>query len=416
MNTALAFESNNANQPFVRLFNGHSPFQYTALRNASVCKRSMIVSDNKQYFMVVDQLEELHSKKKTLHASRFLLESIVCNTAPSITFSCNTIEGTGIVFVMISHHRVKDQVAYEKASLEARNLSEYDHFVTFGIQPTFLKTGPGYILVHCNEVISLQVKLDLESVPSYFANNASPSIDCFALLTDTPSLKYFWNSDMLYFKAGVFLEELKKYNLEIHPDCNAALEASILTSNNSPLSFVNEVIRISLESMQAFPEDSIGYAVMEKSDNVKVVPCGMGWSDLGSFDALFDVVRTEAENNAVLARTEYSPAPICIDSKDNQISTLDRQIALVVVQDLLIVDMPHAILSSQKGRSQKVKDVVAEIKKSKPELAETHRIADHPWRGTNYQLILWAMKSNVLLLNQMAVHLCKSISTVTNTN
>jgi mannose-1-phosphate guanylyltransferase len=138
--------------------------------------------------------------------------------------------------------------------------------------------------------------------------------------------------------------------------------------------------------MKAIPEDSIDYAVMEKSQKVKVVSCDMGWSDLGSFDALFDEVKTVSQNNAVLAREIDSPEPICIDSSNNLLVTRDRQIALVDVNDLLVVDTSDAILISQKGSSQKVKNVVAEIKKTQPELAEIHRLAHRPW-GT-YEVLI----------------------------
>ncbi|CAN8139635.1 hypothetical protein THIOSC13_1580003 [uncultured Thiomicrorhabdus sp.] len=114
-------------------------------------------------------------------------------------------------------------------------------------------------------------------------------------------------------------------------------------------------IAIELAAMQAIPEDSIDYAVMEKSDKVKVVPCDMGWSDLGSFDALYDEVKTSVQSNAVLARLDNSPAPICVDSNNNLIVARDRQIALVDVHDLLVVDTTDAILVSKKGSSQRSK-------------------------------------------------------------
>jgi mannose-1-phosphate guanylyltransferase len=138
-------------------------------------------------------------------------------------------------------------------------------------------------------------------------------------------------------------------------------------------------IRIDIEAMNAIPEDSIDYAVMEQSKKVKVVPCDMGWSDLGSFDALFDEVKQPGLDNAVLPRLENAPEPICIDSHNNLLVTRDRQLALVDVDDLLVVDTSDAILISKKGSSQKVKAVVTQIKKQAPELTEIHRLAHRPW-------------------------------------
>jgi len=145
-------------------------------------------------------------------------------------------------------------------------------------------------------------------------------------------------------------------------------------------------ICIDLDDMNAIQEDSIDYAVMEKSQKVKVIPSNIEWSDVGSFDALFDEVKNEADNNAVLARTSTSPTPICVDSSNNLLVTRDRQIALVDVNDLLVVDTTDAILISKKGSSQKVKNVVAEIKKTQPEMAEIHRLAHRPW-GT-YEVLV----------------------------
>ena len=138
--------------------------------------------------------------------------------------------------------------------------------------------------------------------------------------------------------------------------------------------------------MLAIPEDSIDYAVMEKSDKVKVIPCDMGWSDLGSFDALYDETKTTAQQNAIILRGQNAQQPISIDSQNNLIVARDRQIALIDVEDLLIVDTSDAILISKKDSSQKVKQVVAAIKKTKPELTEIHRVAHRPW-GT-YEVLV----------------------------
>jgi mannose-1-phosphate guanylyltransferase len=141
----------------------------------------------------------------------------------------------------------------------------------------------------------------------------------------------------------------------------------------------NSVLKIQVDAMLNIPDESIDYAVMEKSDKVKVVPCDMGWSDLGSFDAMYDEIKTDTSANAVVARLDSSPEPVCVDSYDNLLVVGDRKITLADVEDLLIVDTSDALLISKKGSSQKVKQIVAEIKKQAPELAEIHRLAYRPW-------------------------------------
>jgi mannose-1-phosphate guanylyltransferase len=339
---------------FVRLFNNRSLFQDTVIRNAPLCNHSMIVSNKEQYFLAVDQLQQIG-----ISSTQFLLEPVGRNTAPAIALACMALDSDDLVFVTTSDHLVKDQAAYEKAVLEAKQLAEQDNLVTFGIQPAYPETGFGYIEANGNEVLSFKEKPDADTAQAYIEQG-----------------NYYWNSGMFCFKAGVFLEELKVYSPDIYNACKNAM----------PGEYCDPEICIDIDKMNAIPEDSIDYAVMEKSAKVKVVPCDMGWSDLGSFDSLFEEVKAEAGNNAVLSRAEDSPEPICVDSSNNLLVTRDRQIALVDVNDLLIVDTTDAILISQKGSSQKVKQVVSEIKKSQPELAEIHRLAHRPW-GT-YEVLV----------------------------
>lgn len=339
---------------FVRLFNNRSLFQETVLRNKSVCSSSLIVSNNEQYFLAVDQLQQI-----TEQSNQFLLEPVGRNTAPAIALACMLLDNDDVVFVTTSDHLVNDQQAYENAAMEAKALAEQDNLVTFGIQPSYPETGFGYIEADGNDVRSFKEKPDLETAKSYIDQG-----------------NYYWNSGMFCFKAGIFLNELKQYAPKIYQACEKAIQGH---ENQSE-------VRIDLEAMKAIPDDSIDYAVMENSKIVKVVPCDMGWSDLGSFDALYDEVKTNSKSNAVLPRTKNSPEPICIDSKNNLLVTRDRQIAMVDVDDLLVVDTTDAILISKKGSSQKVKNVVAEIKKSQPEMAEIHRLAHRPW-GT-YEVLV----------------------------
>ncbi|MEA1987598.1 MAG: mannose-1-phosphate guanylyltransferase/mannose-6-phosphate isomerase [Pseudomonadota bacterium] len=332
---------------FVRLFNNRSLFQDTVLRNQPVCSSTFVVSNNEQFFLAVDQLGQISSA-----SDQFLLEPVGRNTAPAIALACMALDSDDLVLVTTSDHLVKDQAAYEAAVLEAKALAEQNNLVTFGIKPTYPEVGFGYIEANGNDVSSFKEKPDADTAQSYIDQG-----------------NYYWNSGMFCFKAGVFLDELKQYAPEMYQACLDAM----------PKDCCDNEIRIELDAMKAIPEDSIDYAVMEQSQKVKVVPCDMGWSDLGSFDALYDEVKQPGLDNAVLSRLDESPEPICIDSKNNLIVARERQIALVDVDDLLVVDTTDAILISKKGSSQKVKNVVATIKKQSPELTEIHRLAFRPW-------------------------------------
>lgn len=332
---------------FVRLFNGESLFQQTVKRNASVCSRSLVISNIEQYFLAVDQLQDLPQVKVD-----FLLEPMGRNTAPAIALGCLLLDADDLVLVTTSDHLIQNQAAYEQAVRQAKALAEQGNLVTFGIKPAYAETGFGYIEAQGNDVLSFKEKPNAATAQSYVdAGN------------------YYWNSGMFCFKAGVFLTELQTHAPEMYTACVAALAG---------LEQGHEV-RIAADTMQAIPEDSIDYAVMEKSNKVKVVPCDMGWSDLGSFDSLYDELKTDDQANAVLLRGDKPLMPISIDAKNNLVITRDKQIALIDVEDLLVVDTTDSILISKKGSSQKVKQVVAEIKRTQPELAEVHRLVYRPW-------------------------------------
>ncbi|GKT11803.1 MAG: mannose-1-phosphate guanylyltransferase [Thiomicrorhabdus sp.] len=335
---------------FVRLFDGKSLFQETVLRNHPVCSQSFIVSNKDQYFLAVDQLAQVSDDP-----AQFLLEPVGRNTAPAIALACLALDEDDIVLVTTSDHLVKNQAAYEEAVKQAKALALQNYLVTFGIKPTYPETGFGYIEAQGNDVLSFKEKPDSGTAQTYIDQG-----------------NYYWNSGMFCFKAGLFLKELETYAPEMYQACQQALKDSNIENCDSE-------ICIDLDKMQAIPEDSIDYAVMEHSDKVKVVPCDMDWSDLGSFDALYDEVKTDKANNAVLSRLDKSPEPICVDSSNNLLLIEGRQIALVDVDDLLIVDTSDALLISKKGSSQKVKQVVAQIKKQAPDLAEIHRLAHRPW-------------------------------------
>lgn len=361
---------------FVRLFDNQSLFQKTLERNTPLCHTILVVTNTEQYFLAIDQIQEL---EKTQH-TKFLLEPVGRNTAPAIALSCLTLDPDDIVFVTTSDHLVKDQKAYEIAVNQAKTLAEEGYLVTFGIQPTYPETGFGYIESNGNDVISFKEKPDSKTAQNYINQG-----------------NYYWNSGMFCFKAGVFLNELQKHSPDIYQACLDALsvtqsEQSVILSESegSPNQILhsaqNDALRIPLEAMQQIPENSIDYAVMEKSAKVKVIPCDMGWSDLGSFDALYDETKTIEQSNAVVLSGQNAQQPISIDSQNNLVIARDRQIALIDIEDLLIVDTSDAILISKKDSSQKVKNVVAQIKKTKPELAEIHRLAHRPW-GT-YEVLV----------------------------
>ncbi len=327
---------------FVKLFSNKSLFQLTVERNSKVCKSQFIVSNAEQYFLALDQLEEL--KKSN---NKYLLEPIGRNTAPAIALACMALDYDEIVLVTPSDHLIKDEKEYEKVLKKAKEFAYENKLVTFGINPTFAETGFGYIeTVNEFDVKAFHEKPNFETATKYLeAGN------------------YYWNSGMFCFKAGVFLDELEKYSAEIY-------NQSVGAFNNASK---DEIIRIKHEDMIAIPEDSIDYAVMEKSDIVKVVPSDINWSDVGSFDALFEELPKDKNLNT------KNDKHISIDSKNNLVYGEERIIATVDVEDLIIIDTGDALLVSKKGSSQKVKKVVEKLKNIGSELHNIHLTGHRPW-------------------------------------
>ena len=317
-----------------------SLFQHTVERNSKVCDSQFIVSNTEQYFLALDQLEELHKTN-----NRYLLEPVGRNTAPAIALACMSLESETIVLVTPSDHLIKNEDEYSNVLQTAQELAQEDNLVTFGITPTFAETGFGYIEASGKDVKAFHEKPDTVTAQNYLdAGN------------------YYWNSGMFMFKAGVFLNELKKYSPEIYDSCSKALK------NSSD----DKLTRIKHEDMLSIPEDSIDYAVMEKSDRVKVVASDIEWSDVGSFDALYEELPKDKSGNTL------NENHINVDSKNNLIYGESRKIATVDIEDMIVVDTGDALLISKKGSSQKVKQVVAEIRKT-TQLHNIHLTGHRPW-------------------------------------
>ncbi len=323
---------------FVKLFEDKSLFQFSLQRNRDLCEQTVIVSNIDQYFLALDQTEELISDLS--QSISFLLEPTGRDTAPAIALACLGLSEDEIVLVTPSDHLIKDQEAYAQAVEQAEDLAKNGMLVTFGIKPDSPQTGFGYIQAQGNKVISFKEKPDKVLAEEYLAAG-----------------NYYWNSGMFCFKAGLFLSELKTYAPEIYRASLFAYESKQNISDNQK--------RIKHEAMQGIPAKSIDYAVMEQSKHVAVIPVDMGWSDLGSFESLSSEISSSSDL-------------IEIGAKDNLVLS-DKQVALIDIDDLIVVDTADALLISKKGSSQKVKEVVKQLNEQKSELTKVHNLVHRPW-------------------------------------
>lgn len=327
---------------FVQLFGKESLYQKTIKRNQKIADSFSIVINQEQYFLGLDQINDLKIKNER----NFILEPVGRNTAPAIAIAALAAKPEEVLLIVPSDHLIEKQDAYEDAVKKAVEFASQDKLVTFGIKPTYAETGYGYIEANGFEVKSFKEKPSLEVAKQYLqAGN------------------YFWNSGMFCFKAKVFLEELKKNAPDVY-------EQSLNTFKNAR---TDSVLRLNLEDMKAIRSESIDYAVMEKSNQVKVIPSDIGWSDLGSFDSLYEALPKDKNGNTVAENV------IHLGSKNNLIIGDKRLISTIDVEDLMIVDTSDALVISKKGSTQKVKDLVAEVKKKSQEMTEVHTTAHRPW-------------------------------------
>lgn len=327
---------------FVKLFDDRSTFQLTIDRNSKVCNKQFIVSNIDQFFLAVDQLNEI--KKEN---SSCLLEPMGRDTAPAIALACMALPKDELVLVTPSDHLIKKEKNYKEVVLKAKELAKKGHLVTFGIEPLFAETGFGYIESCGEDVLGFHEKPDESTAQKYLDSGG-----------------FYWNAGIFCFKAGVYLEELKKHSPEIYTLSEKAF--------GSVQCIDQKTYKIPEELMAKIPSNSIDYAVMEKSDKVKIVVSDIGWSDLGSFDALYQELPKDNKGNTL------NENHISINSNNNFIYGNERKIATVDVDDLIVVDTGDALLISKKGSSQKVKKVVKLIKQD-TSLHNIHLTAHRPW-------------------------------------
>jgi len=332
---------------FLKLFNGKSLFQKTIERNSKICDDCIVVSNMDQYFIALDDLEELNNEKFNIENTKFLLEGVGRNTAAAIAFAALESNEDEVLFITPSDHLIEDEEEYKKAVLRAKELAEQGYLVTFGITPTEANTGYGYIEAQGEDVIKFHEKPNLEKSKEYLKKG-----------------NYYWNSGMFMFRAGVYLNELKKYAPKVYEEVIKSYEKRQIISNN----------QIRFKEMKNIPDISIDYAVMEKSNKIKVVKSNFKWNDVGSFDSLINEIPSKEGME--------------IESKNNFYYSDDEKkvMATIGIEDLIVVDTKDALLIAKKGKTQKVKDIVDILKEKNKELTELHTIVHRPW-GTYENLI-----------------------------
>lgn len=356
-------------KPFMKMEDGQSLLRKTYQRAAAVADGGEIltVTNRDYYFMSKDELTGNGHDEN--HHGVYLLEPSGRNTAPAVALAAHYLAdkygSDTLMLVLAADHLIGDALAFNATVTEASIFAKQGLLVTFGIVPSAPETGFGYI--ECGSA------LDSNKDGSKEANGFS-----VARFVEKPSLEkaqeyldagnFLWNSGMFCFQAGAILAEMAKYA----PEVAISAEACWTTMRDSCTAKAT-MLEIPEEAFAEVPDISIDYAVMEKSQSVAVVPSNFGWSDIGSWNAISQLLKPDENNNRAVGET------ILIDSHNTFIQSEDRLVAGLGLENLMVIDTPDALLVAHPDKAQDVKKIVARLKTNDHEAYKLHRTVTRPW-------------------------------------
>ena len=351
-------------KPFMKIADGESLLLKTYRRAAVVMDAAssdgeiVTVTNRDYYFMSKDEFARADLGDG--YSAAYMLEQAGRNTAPAVAMAAHYIADThgkdAMMLVLAADHLIQTQDRFAVAVKHAAELARKNFLVTFGVVPTGPETGFGYIEAGKNigpgrAVLRFVEKPSIEKAQAYLAQG-----------------NYFWNSGMFCFKAGVVLNELAQHAPDVAKatqDCWSALKCCKRTSGS--------MFEIPAERFAAVPSISLDYAVMERSDKVAVIPADFGWSDIGSWNMVSELVPQDANNNRATGEA------IFVDTHNTFVQSEGRLVSAVGVDNLMIIDTADALLVAHADKAQDVKEVVMQLKRQNHEAYKTHRTVARPW-------------------------------------
>jgi mannose-1-phosphate guanylyltransferase len=373
-------------KPFMRLSDGQSLLQKAFLRAAALpdVAEVLTVTNRELYFKTEDEYRGVND---AVPAS-FILEPFGRNTAPAIAaaalYAAQAHGDDAVLLILPADHLIAKQDAFADAVATAVQLAREGSVVTFGIKPNAPETGFGYIETEGKHGVKRFVeKPDLERAKEYVSSG-----------------RYLWNAGMFCFSAGALLNEL-----EMHaPDVLSAVRGCVAASEVAKKADSTQ-IELHGDSFRKAPDISIDYALMERSSRVAVVACDIGWSDIGSWSAVSDLVPGDENGNAALGEVLYH------DSSNCYIQSEGRVAAAIGVKDVIVIDTPDALLVVDRARVQDVKHVVGQLKARSHDAYKVHREVHRPWgtytvleEGKRFKIKRIVVKPGASLSLQMHHH------------
>jgi len=358
--------------------------QATALRIGGLtdaANHCLVVCNETHRFSVAEQLSAIEMD------GRIILEPEGRNTAPAVALAAlwaTKDREDPVVLVMPADHVIADVGAFQKAVVLGCEAADAGKLVTFGIVPTHPETGFGYICATVDgpgaaPVESFVEKPDVATAEKYVAGG-----------------KHFWNSGMFLFKASAYLDALQRLAPTMYERCLESMQSCSLDG---------QFVRPESDPFLNCPSDSIDYAVMEKSDDVAMIPLQAGWSDVGSWSALQDVLPSDDNGNTLEGDVL---AHACADS---MVLAASRLVGVVGLKEVIVVETKDSVLVVNKHQSQDVKELVDQLKAEERPETELHRQVFRPWgsydsieNADNFQVKRLIVKPGAVLSLQKHAH------------
>ncbi len=371
-------------KPFMRIGDGKSLLTQTHERALAVSGNTapLIVTNRNYYFLSHDEMADQEIKPN------YLLEPSGRNTAPAIALAALWAleqKSDACMLVMPADHLIKDTPSFYTSVRHAESLAKDGFLVLFGIRPTAPETGFGYI--EMGDMVSQHAQVVQRFVEKPDAVTAARYLE---------HGNYVWNSGMFCFKASVILDAFAAYNPALLEAARAVWKSTKAEGDKMELPGTFSM----LENI------SIDYAVMEKAKNIAVIPGDFDWSDIGAWSAVADAIPGDAAGN-----TNNNCQTIVIDSRNTHIETKDRLVAIIGLDNLLVIDTPDALLVADKSKSQEVREVVSRLKASGHDAHKVHRTVVRPWgaytvlqEATGFKIKRIAVKPGASLSLQLHHH------------
>ncbi len=378
-------------KPFLKLSDGKSLLQNTFSRSLNLgqsISSVITVTNEKLHFRMQNEYQQVND---TGVACDFILEPFGRNTAPAVLaaalFAKEHYDPEEILLILPADHLIGDLISFSKAVSDAVTMANDGYLVTFGINPEYPETGYGYIEANKEQSIGngYAVKRFVEK----------PNIE---LATEyIESGNYQWNSGMFCGQVKTFLEEFQFHSPNVVTQVENCLAVSELSNLQK-----NKIVHLEPKTFIQAENISVDYALFEKTNKAAVIPCSIGWSDIGSWLSIAQTLPLDNDGNAVIGENILHNTQNCL------VYSTSRMVATVDVNDLVIVDTPDALLVANKNQTQDVKHIFERLKKVKHPTSDLHQTVHRPWgtytvleEGPFYKIKRIEVKPGQALSNQL---------------